>query len=122
MKRNWYALLILIALAGTVYGTCVLVDDTAAALEQDLRQAYACALVQDYPAARAAYLSINENAMRQSKWLGLLVRRNLLDQLNQTVATLAHYATEDNQADLNVEMARALAQLQQLRRSFIGTL
>ena len=48
------------------------------------------------------------------------MRRTLVDQFNQTLATLPAYATADNRADLAVETARACTQLQQIRQSFFS--
>ena len=59
--------------------------------------------------------------MQGSKKLGLLVRRNALDRMNETMAVLPQYANPENQADLAVEAARALAQIDQLEQCFTGT-
>ena len=61
-------------------------------------------------------------SLRQaSKKLGLLVRRNALDRMNETMAVLPQYANPENQADLAVEAARVLAQIDQLEQCFTGT-
>lgn len=120
MKRNWYALVILAVLTAFLIGAGRYVDHTANTLERQVRQAYACALTQDYDAAQTAYRQAARNASACSRWLLLLLRRNLVDQMNQTFATLAAYAHPDNMADLEVETARVCAQLEQLRQSFFN--
>lgn len=118
MKRNWYALIILAVLAAFLLGAGCYVNSSTEAIRQQVRQAYACTQVQDYDAAQEAFRQAAVNAQRYSKGLLLLVRRNLVDQLNQTLATLPGYAIPDNQADLEVEVERACAQILQLRQSF----
>lgn len=120
MKRNWYALVILAVLAGFLAGAGYYVDTSTSRMQQQVQQAYACTQVQDYDAARTAFRQAAENGQRSSRWLLLLVRRNLVDQLNQTLVILPAYATPDNQADLEVEVARAVEQISQLRQSFFG--
>ena len=61
------------------------------------------------------------SARQASKKLGLLVRRNALDRMNETMAVLPQYANPENQADLAVEAARVLAQIDQLEQCFMGT-
>ena len=50
------------------------------------------------------------------------MRRNLLDQLNQTLAVLPPCAEADSLADLEMETQRACTQISQLRQSFFGGL
>lgn len=50
--------------------------------------AYALAMQGDCPAARRAYGRAAEKARESSGLLNLLVRRNILDQMNQTMAVL----------------------------------
>jgi hypothetical protein len=52
--------------------------------------------------------------------LGLLVRRNILDQLNQTLAVLPPCAEADSLADLEMETQRACTQIEQVRQSFFS--
>ena len=49
------------------------------------------------------------------------MRRNALDRMNETMAVLPQYANPENQADLAVEAARVLAQIDQLEQCFMGT-
>ena len=88
--------------------------------EQELHAAYRLALDGQYPDAAEAYRTTAENSRRRSLVLCLFVRRSLLDKINETLATLEHYALPDNPADLAVETARAFAQLEQLEESFIA--
>ena len=115
MKRNWISFGILVFLAFFVlFGNrtvCISLDH----LQQELDNAYACTMVQDYDSAVIAYRSAAQNAERQSALYFLLTRRTLVDQLNQTLSTLSSYANPDNQADLSVEQARASAQIRQLK-------
>ena len=70
--------------------------------------------------ARQAYDCIIARAADASGTLGLLVRRNLIDQMNQTLSVLPRCAEGENLADLTIETARACCQLQQIRQSFFG--
>ena len=68
-----------------------------------------------------AFRQAAHSARQASKKLGLLVRRNALDRMNETMAVLPQYANPENQADLAVEAARVLAQIDQLEQCFTGT-
>lgn len=120
MKRNWYALLILAVLAGFLTGAGYYVDASASLLQRQIGQAYACTQMQDYDAARTAFRAAARTGQTSGRWLVLLIRRNLVDQLNQTLAVLPGYANPDNQADLEVEVSRVCAQISQLKQSFFG--
>jgi len=120
MKRNWYALGILAALVLLFWAAGRYVTDTTEQMEQELQTAYANTLTGDYELAKTAYQTAAQNALKHSETLVLLVRRNLLEQTNQTLCVLAEYASPDNQADLAVETARACTQIRQLRASFFG--
>lgn len=120
MKRNRYAAVILVLLLALLVGSGCYVNTTAQTMRNQLQTAYACSVMQDYTAARYAYQSAAEYASQKSHWLALLVRRNLLDKVNETMATLPSYANPDNQADLSVETARACRQIDQMQWSFIG--
>ena len=48
----------------------------------------------------------------------MLVRRNLIDQMNQTLSLLPGCAKEENLTDLTLETDRACCQLQQIQQSF----
>ena len=74
----------------------------------------------DYPAARRAYSRAATRALRSTQILGLLVRRNILDQLNQTLAVLPPCAEADSLADLEMETQRACTQIEQVRQSFFS--
>ena len=116
MKRNWYAIAILVLLAAVLLGCKQYVSATAGSLRAQVQSAYAQTLTQQYPQAQAAH-----SARQASKKLGLLVRRNALDRMNETMAVLPQYANPENQADLAVEAARVLAQIDQLEQCFAGT-
>lgn len=88
MKRNWYAAIILLALCVLLFRAGQYVDRTTAGMQRQLEAAYALAEQGDYPAARRAYSRAATRALRSTQILGLLVRRNILDQLNQTLAVL----------------------------------
>lgn len=118
MKRNWYALTILLVLALFLAGGGWYVQKSTQELYRGVQQAYACTHLQDYDAARTAYYAVAAKAEQQYTGLTLLLRRNLVDQLNQTLATLPSYANPDNQQDLSVENARACAQIKQLQISY----
>ena len=121
MKRNWYAAIILLALCVLLFRAGQYVDRTTAGMQRQLEAAYALAEQGDYPAARRAYSRAANRALRSTQVLGLLVRRNILDQLNQTLAVLPPCAEADSLADLWVETARARCQLRQLTASFFGS-
>lgn len=119
-KRNLYAVLLLAALLAIVCGSGRTVSGCIGHTEQELHTAYRLALDGQYPDAAEAYRTTAENSRRRSLVLCLFVRRNLLDKINETLATLEHYALPDNPADLAVETARAFEQLEQLEESFIA--
>ena len=96
------------------------VTDTTDAMQAGVQRAYALAEQGDYPAARAAYAQTTRRAERDSALLALLVRRNIIDQLNQTMAVLPPCAEADSLADLEMETQRACAQIAQVRQSFFG--
>lgn len=119
-KRNFYAVLLLAALFVTVFGSGKAVTGSIEKSRQELRTAYSLALMQQYETAAQAYRIAAENTRKRSALLCLFVRRSLLDKINETMETLEHYALPDNPADLAVETARALSQLDQLEASFIA--
>ena len=98
MKRNWYAAIILLALCVLLFRAGQYVDRTTAGMQWQLEAAYALAEQGDYPAARHAYSRAANRALRSTQVLGLLVRRNILDQLNQTLAVLPPCAEADSLA------------------------
>lgn len=108
------------ALFVTVFGSGKAVTDSIEKSRQELRTAYSLALMQQYETAAQAYRAAAENTRKRSALLCLFVRRSLLDKINETMETLEHYALPDNPADLAVETARALSQLDQLEASFIA--
>ena len=120
MKRNWYAAAILLVLCLLLVIAGQYVADETDAMQQDLRTAYALAEQGDYPAARRAYDTAATKALDASSILNLLVRRNIIDQLNQTLAVLPPCAEADSLADLEMETQRACAQIEQVRQSFFG--
>ena len=119
MKRNWYAIAILVLLAAVLLGCKQYVSATAGSLRAQVQSAYAQTLTQQYPQAQQAFRQAARSARQASKKLGLLVRRNALDRMNETMAP--QYANPENQADLAVEAARVLAQIDQLEQCFAGT-
>ena len=120
MSRNRYAILLLVALALALWLAGRYVDRTTAALCSELQAACTLAETGRLPQARQAYDSIIARAADASGTLGLLVRRNLIDQMNQTLSVLPRCAEGENLADLTIETARACCQLQQIRQSFFG--
>ena len=120
MKRNWYAIAILVLLAAVLLGCKQYVSATAGSLRAQVQSAYAQTLTQ-HPQAQQAFRQAAHSARQASKKLGLLVRRNALDRMNETMAVLPQYANPENQADLAVEAARVLAQIDQLEQCFTGT-
>jgi hypothetical protein len=110
MKRNWYAAIILLALCVLLFRAGQYVDRTTAGMQRQ----------GDYPAARCAYSRAANRALRSTQVLGLLVRRNILDQLNQTLAVLPPCAEADSLADLEMETQRACTQIEQVRQSFFS--
>ena len=117
MKRNWYAAIILLALCVLLFRAGQYVDRTTAGMQRQLEAAYALAEQGDYPAARRAYSRAANRALRSTQVLGLLVRRTILDQLNQTLPPCAE---ADSLADLEMETQRACTQIEQVRQSFFS--
>lgn len=118
MRRNFYAAALLVLLALLLGGSGLYVQSTGAALRQGIDTAYSMTLQRDYAGARHAFLALAQSAEARGHVLRLFVRRALVDKLEETVATLAHYAHPDNQADLAVETARARAQIEEMTSSF----
>lgn len=120
MSRNRYAVLLLTVLALTLWLAGRYVDRTTAALSRELQAACTLAEAGQTQEALQCYLAVISDAEDCSKVLGLLVRRNLIDQMNQTLSILPRCASCENLADLTIETARACCQLQQIRQSFFG--
>lgn len=80
MKRNWYAIAILVLLAAVLLGCKQYVSATAGSLRAQVQSAYAQTLTQQYPQAQQAFRQAAHSARQASKKLGLLVRRNALDR------------------------------------------
>lgn len=122
MNRNWYAVVLVCILCAALLGAGRYMDHSVELLAQDVHTAYACAQKGDFDAARTAFYAAARRAQGFSRIWFLLVRRSLVDQLNQTLATLPAYSTRENLSDLAVEVARASTQLQQIRQSFFSCL
>ena len=120
MSRNRYAALLLFVLMLTLWGAGRYVDHTTAALCSELQAAQTLALNGQSVLARQAYADAARHARDASGWLALFVRRNLVDQLGQTLQTLPSYSSGEDLRDLTAETARACCQLQQIRQSFFG--
>ena len=66
-------------------------------------------------AGTASYRAAADNAAQASKVLGMLVRRNLIDQMNQTLSLLPA-VPKKRTTDLTLETDRACCQLQQIQQ------
>lgn len=120
MNRNWYAALLLAALILLLYSAGRYVDENTQKLTQELDTAYSLAVAGEYDQARQAFREAARHSQESNTiWL-LLIRRSLVDQLNQTLATIPSYVSEENLADLAVETARACTQARQIRESFFS--
>jgi len=120
VNRNWYALALLFLLAVGLFSAGRFVDASICQIDVGLDQAYACANAGDFAEARQLYRKTAAQAREYSPVWILLIRRNLIDQLNQTLATIPAYAIPENQSDLAVETARARTQALQIRQSFFS--
>ncbi len=120
MKRNRYAVILLVLLALLLGGAGLYVRSAAAGLRREIGDAYRIALAQDYEGARRAFAAAAQDTAARAPWLRLIIRRGLVDKVEETAATLADYATPDNAADLAVETDRVYTQLKQLEASFFG--
>lgn len=120
MRRNWYAAVLLVILAFILYVAGIYMTRTTERLYQDLQTAYSYAESEHYTQAEQAFKNISEQAETYSRVWILLIRRSLVDQLNQTLAAIPSYVSEDNLADLAVETARASTQVDQIRKSFFS--
>ena len=121
MSRNRYAVILLVVLALTLWLAGRYVNRTTATLCNELRTACTLAETGQMPQAQQAYRAAADNAAQASKVLGMLVRRNLIDQMNQTFSLLPGCAKEENLTDLTLETDRACCQLQQIQQSFFGS-
>ena len=120
MNRNWYATILMAVLFLTLYGAGIYLDRNVQALTQQLDTAYSLAEAGNYRQAQQVYEETAEQSAQSSTVWMLLVRRSLVDQLNQTLATIPSYVSAENMADLAVETSRARAQAQQIRASFFS--
>ena len=120
MNRNWYATILLAVLFLTLYGAGIYLDRNVQALTQQLDTGYSLAEAGNYRQAQQVYEETAEQSAQSSTVWMLLVRRSLVDQLNQTLATIPSYVSAENMADLAVETSRARAQAQQIRASFFS--
>lgn len=120
MSRNRYAVILLAVLALTLWRAGRYVDRTTAALRAELHAACTLALEGRSGEALQAYHRAADHAADASGVLALLVRRNLIDEMNQTLSILPGCATAESLTDLKMETARACCQLQQIRQSFFG--
>ena len=101
-------------------GSATYVHETSDRLRRDVGEAHASALLDDFDGARRAYQATALAAKKQGFALRLLVRRTVVDKVEETLAVLPHYAAPDNAADLAVETARAVALIDQMEASFFG--
>ena len=120
MSRNRYAVILLVVLALALWLAGRYVDRTTAALSAELRAACTLALEGRSGDALLAYHNAAEHAADASSGLALLVRRNLIDEMNQTLSVLPNCVATEGLTDLKMETARACCQLQQIRQSFFG--
>lgn len=120
MNRNWYALTLVCLLGISLWIAGCFVDRSIHKVENELTQAYNLAQTQQYAQSKQAFDTIIQIADAYSPFWILVVRRSLVDQLNQTLATIPFYATKENQSDLAVETARAQTQARQIRQSFFS--
>lgn len=118
MKRNFYAAILLVLVGCIVAGSGWYVSHCAKQARTRVQAAYQTALDGDYSKAKRDFLGISDTSQRQSKLLFLLVRRSILDEINESLSLLERYSTPDNLADLGAETARVTAQLDQLEDSF----
>lgn len=108
MSRNRYAVILLVVLALTLWLAGRYVNRTTATLCNELQTACTLAETGQMPQAQQAYRAAADNAAQASKVLGMLVRRNLIDQMNQTLSLLPGCAKEENLTDLTLETDRLL--------------
>lgn len=120
MNRNWYALGLLIVLTLGLFVAGRFVNGSIRSVDEALVRAYSCAESGEYQTAKQQFDDVAEKARQCSPLWMLLVRRNLVDQLNQTLATIPAYATKENHSDLAVETVRARTQAEQIRQSFFS--
>lgn len=95
-------------------------NNSFSVINQGIQEAYSCATSGNYDEARQKFYRVAQQAEGYTPVWILLVRRNLIDQFNQTLATIPSYATQENQSDLAVETARAKTQAEQIRHSFFS--
>lgn len=118
MKRNLYAVLLLILVVCIVASSGWYVSRCAKQNRVRIESAYQSALRGEYDTAKQEFSAVANTSQRQSKLLFLLVRRSILDEINESLSLLDRYSTPDNLADLGAETARVTSQLEQLEDSF----
>lgn len=120
MKRNFYAVLLLVMIVLVVSATGRYVAESTARTQDQVRLAFQSARAGEFDQARMQYAKAADLCRQDSRILYLLVRRSLLDEIQESLALLGNYAQADNLADLSVETARVTEQLDQLRQSFLA--
>lgn len=120
MKRNLYAAVLLVLVCAVVIASSRFVTSATDQTRQQVQMAYQAALNGDFDIARNAYRSAADQCRQNSRLLYLMVRRSLLDEINESLALLSNYAQADNMADLGVETSRVTEQLDQLQDSFLA--
>ena len=121
MSRNRYAVILLVVLALALWLAGRYVNRSTAALCSELQATCALAKTGQTVQALQSYQAITAKAADHSKMLGLLVRRNLIDQMNQTLSLLPGCVRGEDLTDLTLETDRACCQLQQIWQSFFGS-
>ena len=119
MKKNLYAVALLVLLGATVFSTRYYVCKSLTATQKEIVSAYALTQTGDYETANIKLTLACRDAQKRNIWLSFFIRRSLLDKTNETLATLPRYTQPDNEADLAVEISRAYAQLGQIKDLFI---
>lgn len=122
MKRNWYAIAILVLLAAVLLGCKQYVSATAGSLRAQVQSAYCADTDAAVPAGAAGFPAGRAQCKAGQQKAGAAgAPPTRLDRMNETMAVLSQYANPENQADLAVEAARVLAQIDQLEQCFTGT-
>lgn len=118
MKRNLYAAALLVLVGCIVAASGWYVSAAAGQIRSRVEEGYQMALAGRYDQARHSFDKTAAESQGQSRLLALLVRRSLLDEINESLALLGRYSVKDNITDLGAETARVTAQLNQLEESF----
>lgn len=121
MKRNWYAIAILVLLAAVLLGCKQYVSATAGSLRAQVQSAYAQTLTQQYPPGAAGFPAGRAQCKAGQQKAGAAGAPQRAGSHERNHGGFAAVCQPGKPGRLAVEAARVLAQIDQLEQCFTGT-